>query len=107
MQYHILLSRINPSLKIDLARVCTIKDGQAVALTLDEVYETFKDSNLTQFLNFLSSSHISDSMYITHEQVSKLIGYLMDCTTVSIDYFDNNLVIVFDHGTEKETPQEK
>lgn len=107
MQYHILLSRINPSLKIDLARVCTIKDGQAVALTPDEVHETFKDSDLAQLLDFLVSSHISDSMYIMHEQVSELIGYLMDRTTVSIDYFDNNLVIVFDHGTEKETSQEK
>lgn len=107
MQYHILLSRINPSLKIDLARLCTIKDGQAVALTCDEIHDLFKDSDLVQILDILTSSHISDSMYIMHEDVATLISYLIDRVSVSIDYFDNNLVIIFDYGTEEETPQEK
>lgn len=107
MQYHILLSRINPSLKIDLARLCIIKDGQAVALTRDEIHDLFEDSDLVQILGILTSSHISDSMYIMHEDVVTLISYLADRVSISIDYFDNNLVIIFDYGTEKETSQEK
>lgn len=107
MQYHILLSRINPSLKIDLARVCTIKDGQAAALTPDEFRDTFADSDFAQLGNFLISSDISDSMYIRHEDAPALVNYLMDRTSGSIDFFDNNLVIIFDYVKEEKTPQEK
>ena len=107
MQYHILLSRINPSLKIDLARLCTIKDGQAVALTRDEIHDLFEDSDLVQILRILTSSPISDSMYIMHEDVVTLVSYLADRVSISIDYFDNNLVIIFDYDTEKETPQKE
>lgn len=107
MQYHILLSRITPLLKIDIARLCVIKDGQAVALTRDEIHDLFKDSDLVQILGILMSSSISDSMYIMHEDVATLISYLADRVSISIDFFDNNLVIIFDYGTEKETPQEE
>ena len=107
MQYHVLLSRINPSLKIDLARVCTIKDGHAVALTPDEFRDIFADSDLVRLCDLLVFSNISESMYIRHEDVSVLVGYLMDRTSGSIDFFDNNLVIIFDYGKEKETPQEE
>lgn len=107
MQYHILLSRINPSLKIDLARICTIENGQAVALTVDEFLSTFADSDFVQLCSFLVHSHISDSLYIQHDDVSSLVSYLVDRSYVSIDYFDNNLVIIFDYGTKKETPQEE
>lgn len=107
MQYHILLSRINPSLKIDLARICTIKDGQAVALTHDEFVDTFDAGVFSQLCDILVSSDISDSMYVRHAEIMDIVDIVAAFSSVTLDYFDNNLVIVFDYGTEKETPEEK
>lgn len=107
MQYHILISRINPSLKIDLVRICTIVDGQAKTLTSDEFGVLFATPQLSFLGDFIESSDISDSMYILHARVSEFIQNFFAVSSVDVDFFDNNLVIVFDYGTEKETPQEK
>ena len=107
MQYHILLSRINPSFKIDLARVCTIEDGQAKPLTVDEFRCFCKDNQFNALLDLLSVSDISDSMYIYHSDIFRLVKVLMSVSPVTLDYFDNYFVIAFEYGTEKEPPQEK
>lgn len=107
MSYHILFSRINPSLKIDLIRICTIEHGQAKALTADEFADLVAIPQFVDLKEYFLTSSISDSKYIYHEDISKLLDYLMNRASVSIDFFDNNLVIVFDYGTEEETPQEK
>lgn len=107
MQYHIILSRINPSLKIDLARICTIKGGQAVALTHDEFVDTFGDGVFSQLCDILVSSDISDSMYVRHAEIVDIVDIVSAFSSITLDYFDNNFVIIFDYGTEKETPKEK
>lgn len=106
MQYHILISRINPALKIDLARFCTIVDGQAKAFTVDEFRQFCKDSQLDSLSEIFSVSEISDSMYIRHSDLSALIQALMTTGPITVDYFDNNFVIVFNYGTEKKEDKE-
>ena len=107
MQYHLLFSRINPSLKIDLVRVCTVENGQARSLSTDEYDNLVAIPHFSQLKHFFAISSISDSMYIMHEDISRLISYLLESSKCSIDFFDNNFVIVFDYVTEKETPQEE
>lgn len=107
MQYHILISRINPALKIDLVRFCIIKDGSAKAFTSDEFRAFCDENSFDGLLDLISVSDISDSMYIYHSDIFKLINVIMPVTPVTLDYFDNNFVIIFDYGTEKETPKEK
>lgn len=100
MQYHILISRVNPSLKIDLVRFCTVKDGQAVTFTADEFSDFCAKEHFEFLKDVIVKSDISDSMYIMHDQVFDLIKDLADFGFTSFDYFDNNLVIVLDYGTE-------
>lgn len=107
MQYHILITRINPSLKIDLVRVCTIVDGQAKTLTSDEFSDLVATPQLSFLRGFIESSDISDSAYISHARISEFIQNFFTVSSVTVDFFDNNFVIVFDYGTEKETSQEK
>ncbi len=107
MLYHILITRINPSLKIDLVRVCTVENGQARQLSTDEYDNLVATPHFSQLKYFFTTSSISDSMYIMHEDISMLISYLLESSQCSIDFFDNNLVIVFDYGAEKKTSEEK
>lgn len=107
MQYHILISRINPTLKIDFVRFCTIKDGAAQAFTSDEFRAFCDEHSFGGVSDLISVSDISDSMYIYHSDIFNLIKAIMPVSPVTLDYFDNNFVIVFDYGTEKETPKEK
>lgn len=107
MQYHILISRINPSLKIDFVRVCTIENGQAKTLSTDDYSNLVAIPRFAQLNYFFDTSRIADSMYIAHEEISSLISYLLESTRCSFDFFDNNLVIVFDYDTEKETPKKR
>ena len=102
MQYHILVSRINPALKIDLIRFCTIEDGQARSFTVKEFAKWTDENDFRGLDNLFEISDISDSMYIQHSRISELIDYLSKKVAGSIDFFDNNLVIVFDYGTETE-----
>lgn len=102
MQYHILISRVNPALKIDLVRFCTIVDGQAKAFTTDEFTDFCRSNNFDGLLKLIVHSHISDSMYIEHDRIFALVKALLCVDSITIDYFDNNLVIIFDYDTETE-----
>ena len=46
-------------------------------------------------------------MYVRHAEIIDIVDIVSAFSSVTLDYFDNNLVIVFDYGTEKETPEEK
>lgn len=107
MQYHILISRINPSLKIDLVRICTPVDDQAKVLTPDELSDLFAIPQFSFLSSFVESSDISDSMYILHARISEFIRNFLAVSSATVDFFDNNFVIIFDYGTKKETPEEK
>lgn len=107
MSYHILITRINPSLKIDLVRVCTLVDGEAKVLTSDELKALFATPQLSFLGDFIESSDISDSTYILHARISEFIQNFFAVSSVVVDFFDNNFVIVFDYGTEKKASEEK
>lgn len=88
-QIHLVLRRINPALKIDFAQVGHIENGQFVNLPAS----SFEDTILYAFLK---SDSISDSSYILHSDVSKLIANLSSLPNFAVEYFDNTLVLMFD-----------
>lgn len=104
-QIHVVASRINPALTIDLIRLGRLEDGQFIPLSLD----LFSDTPIS---DLISSSDISDSAYLHHKDVSRLVSLLSCYPGFSLDYFDNTLVIVFDFNlaedevsTSKENPR--
>ena len=104
-QIHVVLSLINPALAIDLVRLGRLEDGQFVQLPL----EHFAD---TPFSDLIRLTDISDSAYLQHKDVSRLVSTLSCYPGFSLDYFDNTLVLVFDFNlaeneisTSKEDPR--
>lgn len=100
-QIHLVTRRINPALKIDLVQIGYLEGGQFTSLPVD----VFEGSPVH---SFLKSSSISDSSYLNHEDIPRLISALCPLPGFGIDYFDNTLVLVFDlnidphEGTSKE-----
>lgn len=101
-QIHVVLRRINPALKIDLAQVGRLNDHQFEPLP----FSAIADSPVA---SFLKSSPISDSLYVNHSDISKLIAACNDFPCFSIEFFDNTLVLMFDFNldnNEGETKEE-
>lgn len=98
---HLVLRRVNPALKIDLAQVGYIKDGQFSAIPLDAI----ADSPIAPYLK---SSCISDSLYVNHSEISNLINVCATLPDFCVEFFDNTLVLMFnlefdcDESTTKE-----
>jgi len=86
---HVVIRRINPAFKIDLVQVGHIKEGQFVSLPLDAF-------NGTPIASFIEHSSISDSPYIEHYSVSRLVGALTMYLNFEVEFFDNTLVLMFD-----------
>lgn len=87
-QIHVVIRRINPALKIDLAQVGHIKDGQFVSIPFDAI-------SATPIASYLKSSHISDSLYVEHSEISDLIGACSVFPEFCIEFFDNTIVLMF------------
>ena len=87
-QIHLVARRVNPALRIDLVQVGHIADGQFVSLPVD-ILEGSPVHPL------LKSSNISDSLYLNHEDIPRLVSALCPLPGFGIDYFDNTLVITF------------
>lgn len=92
-QIHLVLRRINPSLKIDLAQVGYIENGQFVNLPVSSL----KDIVL---LTLLKDDLISDSYYVFHSDVSPLVVGLSSLPGFALEYFDNTLVVMFDFNID-------
>lgn len=88
-QIHLVARRINPALKIDLAQIGYVEDGQFVSLPVD----VFKS---TPLYPFLKSSDVSESLYLNHEDIPRLVLTLCPLPGFGVDYFDNTLVLLFD-----------
>lgn len=88
-QIHVVIRRINPALKIDLAQVGRIKDGQFVSIPLDAI------SN-SPISPFLESSDISDSLYVEHSNLPDVVNACGHLPGFSIEFFDNTIVLMFD-----------
>lgn len=88
-QIHVVIRRINPAFKIDLVQVGYIKDGQFLALSLDEL-------GCTLVPTYVEHSSIADSPYIEHSSVSSLVSALSAYPKFAVEFFDNTLVLMFD-----------
>lgn len=87
-QIHVFIRRINPALKIDLAQVGRIEDGQFAPIP----FNVIADSPIA---SYLKSSPISDSRYVEHSEISNLIGTCATFPDFSIEFFDNTIVLMF------------
>lgn len=88
-EVHVVVRRINPALKIDLVQVGCFKDDQFDPLPFDAI-ENF------HFARFLKSSHISDSLYVNHSDVSNLVTACENFPRFRVEFFENTLVLIFD-----------
>lgn len=88
-QIHVVLRRINPALKIDLAQVGYLNDHQFEPIP----FSAIADSSIACFLK---SSPISDSLYVDHSDISRLIAACEGYPCFSVEFFDNTLVLMFD-----------
>lgn len=92
-QIHVVLRRVNPALKIDFAQVGHLEDRQFSPLPFSAVANS-------PIARFLKSSDISDSLYVNHSDVSKLIAACESLPCFSIEFFDNTLVLMFDYNLD-------
>lgn len=95
-QIHVVIRRINPAFKIDFVQVGYINDGQFVQLSLDTL-DAFKCAPLT---SLIKCSSISDSPYIEHSSVPRLIEALTLYLNFAVEFFDNTLVLMFDFNLD-------
>ena len=87
-QIHVVIRRINPALKIDLVQVGCVKDGQFNPVPFDAVANS-------PVASYLKSSHISDSLYVDHSEVSGLINTCGALPDFCFEFFDNTIVLMF------------
>lgn len=100
-QIHVVIRRVSPALKVDLAQIGRFKDGQFDPLPLDAVEDT-------PVARFLENSDISDSLYVNHSKIADLIASCVGLPGFGIEFFDSTVVLMFDfnfndnEGTTKE-----
>lgn len=92
-QIHVVIRRVNPALKIDLAQVGRIKDGQFDPIPFSAVANS-------PIAPYLKSSHISDSLYIDHSKLSDIVNACGRLPGFNIEFFDNTIVILFDFNID-------
>lgn len=88
-QIHLVVRRVNPALKIDLVQIGHITGGQFASLPFD----VFEGSPVYPFLKH---SDISESLYLDHGDIPRLVSALHSLPSFGVDYFDNTLVLMFD-----------
>ena len=100
-QIHVVIRRINPALKIDLVQVGHIENGQFAPIPFDAIANS-------PIASYLKSSHISDSLYVDHSEISDLIGTCSAFPDFCIEFFNSTIVLMFnfeldcDESTTKE-----
>ena len=101
-QIHVVIRRINPALKIDLAQVGRVENGQFAPIPFD----TIANSPIAPYLK---SSCISDSLYIDHSTISDLIGTCSTLPDFCVEFFDNTIVLMFnfDLNCDESTTEKK
>lgn len=88
-QIHVVVRRINPALKIDLVQIGCIKEGQFASLPFDAIANS-------PIACYLKSSPITDSLYVDHSDIVKLVSVCDGLSGFGIEFFDNTLVFMFD-----------
>jgi len=93
-EIHVVIRRINPALKIDLVQVGHLKDCQFEPLPFSAI-------SGSPVARFLKSSHISDSLYIDHADVSNLITACENLPGFDVEFFDNTIILIFDFELDR------
>lgn len=88
-QIHVVVRRISPALKVDLAQIGRFKDGKFDPLPLGAIANT-------PIACFLENSDFSDSLYVYHSKIADLVSACEDLPGFSIEFFDNTVVLMFD-----------
>lgn len=88
-QIHVVIRRVSPALKVDLAQIGRFKDGQFDPLPFDAVA-------CTPIACFFEKSDISDSLYVYHPKIADLIAACGDFSGFDVEFFDNTMVLMFD-----------
>lgn len=99
-QIHLVIRRINPALKIDLVQVGCVKDGQFDPIPFDAIANS-------PVASYLKSSHISDSLYVNHSEVSDLIGTCIVLPGFCFEFFDNTVVLMFNLELDRDESASK
>lgn len=101
-QIHFVVSRINPSLKIDSIRIGEIVDGRFKSVD-PEVFSG------QAFRPLIVNSEISDTSYILHSKLPALLSSLSLCDGFSLDFFDNTIVLIanLNLDTDEDSPKEE
>lgn len=89
-EIHVVIRRVNPALKIDLVQIGCMEDCQFKSLPLSAIANS-------PIACFFKSSHISDSPYINHSEVSGLIAACEHMPGFDVEFFDNTIVLMFDY----------
>lgn len=92
-QIHIVIRRINPALKINLVQVGRFENGRFETIPL----EVLANPSIS---SILKRSEISDSLYTEHLKVPKLIAICEGLPGFQVDFFDNTLVLMFNHDLD-------
>lgn len=90
-QIHVVIRRISPALKIDLAQIGYLKDGQFENLPLDAIANS-------PAAHFLKNSNISDSLYVDHSEITNFISSCGSLPGFGVEFFDNTIVLMFDYN---------
>lgn len=88
-QIHVVVRRVSPALKVDLAQAGRFKDGQFDPLPLSAI------SN-TPVARFLENSDISNSLYVKHSKIADLIAACDGLPGFGFEFFDDTIVLMFD-----------
>lgn len=88
-EIHVVIRRINPALKIDLVQIGRLKDCQFEPLPLDAIAGS-------PVASYFKRSHISDSPYVDHSELSNLISTCESLPGFDIEFFDNTIILMFD-----------
>ena len=88
-QIHVVVRRVSPALKVDLAQIGRFEDGQFNSLPLAAIADT-------PVACFLENSDISDSLYVKHSKIADLIAACEGLPNFGVEFFDNTIVLMFD-----------
>ncbi|WGL31023.1 hypothetical protein [Dipodfec virus UOA04_Rod_660] len=97
MTCHIVVSRINPSVTVDAIRFCDVVDGKAAPIE-DSIAEHFSSiPAISELVAFTSLEPEFLVRTIPHSDISKFVQIACASGSTTVDYFDNNLVLVLSH----------
>ncbi|WGL31015.1 hypothetical protein [Dipodfec virus UOA04_Rod_656] len=94
MKCHVVISRINPVVNVDSVRFCEIVNGQATPVEADIASHFSSIPVVSTLLNLVQASPDFTTLTVRHDDLATLIRTSFDAVGCTINFFDNNLIIV-------------